>query len=406
MWSPGKNFALPLVALVTLTLASESSAAIPPKYEAWRNGPVQWIMTPEEQRAWRGLKDENEAIRFVDLLWARRDPTTGTLRNEFKDEFDSRVQLTDQRFGEARKRGSMSDRGRVYIVLGTPTNAGIEGALNTRQIGGGSSDFDPTGGRQMGARTSWIWEHRDAIKWGMPKIEVVFIEKMGATPTVNLDPQRPDFFRASTAANRKALVNRDLTEAPEWALRGGIDPITMMIVPQKAATGGSTTASTESSSSQAPSMPTTAAPMKSSQPAAAAVTLNSSGSSRLTLVREIASIATETKTNPFTTLVPVSVFRAQDELGWVAQYCYGTLEPPTVKFTVRITGNAAGRNIDLSADEEELIPDAIKSNPGCSLLRAAIPLAGMAAGQYQLEVSIVDPASGKRDVLKKEFRIE
>src|SRR6185369_18082539 len=107
-----------------LTFAVSSFAALSPKYQEWGEGPVRWIMTSDEQRQWKQLATDEDAEKFISLFWARRDPTPGTPVNEFKNDFESRVMVADQRYadinstGQVITRGSMSDRGRVLLVLG------------------------------------------------------------------------------------------------------------------------------------------------------------------------------------------------------------------------------------------------------------------------------------------------
>jgi len=388
-----------------MSFAVSGGAAGPPsKYEEWRNGPVQWIMTSEEPRAWRAVSNEDEAIRFIDLFWARRDPTPGTAPNEFRAEFDGRVKAADEKFAEGRKRGAMSDRGRVFIVLGSPTFATTEASKTTSQmaVGDARTANDPTGGRVMGTRDEWRWEREDARKYDMPRIEVVFIETIGARRSFNRDLSRPDFLRAAPAAIRKAVVDPTLTEAPEWAARGGLEPMTLTFVAQTPAP----TLVTEAREPVVVPDPVPTVPAAPARPDPLPVKAIDSGASRLTLLRDVASIATETKIDPFLNMKPVNVFHPQDELGWVLQYCSGNLEAPTLTFTVRLTGSAKGRPITLSAPPDEMVPDRIKALPGCYLLRAAIPLDEMAAGAYQLEVKVENPDKGKSETLKKEFRIE
>ena len=57
-------------------------------------------------------------------FWKDRDPKPETASNEFKDEFDRRVAFADSRFTQAETRGSMTDRGMVFLLLGPPTYVG------------------------------------------------------------------------------------------------------------------------------------------------------------------------------------------------------------------------------------------------------------------------------------------
>jgi len=52
-------------------------------------------------------------------FWARRDPSPGTARNEFKEEFFDRMRAADARFGVGRP-GWRTDRGRIFIRYGEP----------------------------------------------------------------------------------------------------------------------------------------------------------------------------------------------------------------------------------------------------------------------------------------------
>jgi GWxTD domain-containing protein len=381
-----------------MLVASTASAALSEKYKEWREGPVQWIMTSDEMRAWRNVKTDEQAIEFIDLFWARRDPTPGTAVNEYHIDFDVYVNSADQQFAEKGRRGSMSDRGRVAIVLGPPT---IGGAQAGYTVGAGSAASDVTGGatsgRQAGARFEWTYEYKDAQKFGMPKVVVVFIQDP-VSGRVKRDVQRTDFIPASSNAVKALVKNPELREVPEWAMRGGLD----QRPPEVAAAPAPAVATPAPSEQPGRVVATTTVPF----PAEAPVTFEPKGASRLTLSRNVFDIDTETKTDPFTSLTSVSSFKASDELGWASQYCTGSNEEPTVKFTLRLTGTAAGEVIDRSAEEEEIVPDRIRALNGCYMLRGAVPLEGMNPGNYQLEVSIYDPETRRDVVLKKPFRIE
>lgn len=85
-------------------------------------GPLLYLMAPEE----RGIYAALSVARKRDYLrrfWARRDPTPGTFPNEVADEFYLRVAEANRMFregGAAAIPGWRTDRGRVYIALGSP----------------------------------------------------------------------------------------------------------------------------------------------------------------------------------------------------------------------------------------------------------------------------------------------
>ena len=65
--------------LVIMMLSTTSAfAALSSEMQEWGKGPVSLYMSKEETAKWKTLKTDAEAKMFVDLFWARRDPTPGT----------------------------------------------------------------------------------------------------------------------------------------------------------------------------------------------------------------------------------------------------------------------------------------------------------------------------------------
>ena len=78
------------------------------------------IMTREESKIFHLLKDRESRKEFIDDFWAKRDRDPDTDVNEFKTEFQSRVDYAAKRFKGEGLRGWDTDRGRVYIFMGPP----------------------------------------------------------------------------------------------------------------------------------------------------------------------------------------------------------------------------------------------------------------------------------------------
>ncbi|HYK01678.1 MAG TPA: GWxTD domain-containing protein [Thermoanaerobaculia bacterium] len=391
---------IPAALVLCLLTATAASAQVSEKYTQWREGPVQWIMTGDEQKAWRNVKTDAEASAFVDLFWARRDPTPGTFENEFRAEHEGRVLVADRDWTEEKKRGSMTDRGRVYIVLGNPSKMAKHAARTT----GSDRDASTIGGtgRVMSGREDWLYERELTKKWGVPEAMVSFILH-AQSGRVTRDVQRTDFITASSGAIKSYIVDRDMKTVPEWAATGGLNPITFRLVP--AAAGSSAPAATPATAGAAPAQ--SAAPaVVSSATIPAPQSFAPKGISRLTLSNDVFEVDTETKTDPFLTLTPVDAFKPSEELGWASQICTGSNDEPTVKYQLRLTGKAAGEEIDRAAEPDELVPDRIRALNGCYMMRGAVPLEGMSPGNYELEVSIYDPEARRDTVLRKAFRIE
>jgi GWxTD domain-containing protein len=120
------------IPLATVTLAQqdvspEQPSSRTPLAEYWTDGD-EWrlevgsIMTPEETEEYYELRTVEERARFIESFWARRDPTPGTPVNEFRDEFEGRVEYARRHLPDAHPGipGYQSARGRVYVLLGPP----------------------------------------------------------------------------------------------------------------------------------------------------------------------------------------------------------------------------------------------------------------------------------------------
>ena len=181
----------------------------------WARGPVQYFMTKDEVAQWNALKSDAEADQFIVLFWAKRDPTPGTPQNEFRADFESRVQYADQHFGNARQRGSLTDRGKVLILFGAPTRAvrsGGAGAINrpTTPAQPPSTEAEDTATAEQ---QLWIYEGAIAEKnFGAPRVELRFIDRMG-NQDFRMETPRIDFTAATQRAITSAITRPSLTVA-------------------------------------------------------------------------------------------------------------------------------------------------------------------------------------------------
>jgi GWxTD domain-containing protein len=95
-----------------------------PPNEDWNEGPVRVLLTGDEKRGWMSLSDPVSRSEFVTKFWTTRDPKPETPENEFRQEFQRRVAFADKYFPQDEVRGSLTDRGMVFLLLGPPTYAG------------------------------------------------------------------------------------------------------------------------------------------------------------------------------------------------------------------------------------------------------------------------------------------
>jgi GWxTD domain-containing protein len=97
-------------------------AALPPDHPVagWREGPVRYIITAEEDREFIALASEADRRTFIDRFWARRDSQPRTLINEYRRQFWERVATANRLFADSAKPGWKTDMGRYFILLGPP----------------------------------------------------------------------------------------------------------------------------------------------------------------------------------------------------------------------------------------------------------------------------------------------
>jgi GWxTD domain-containing protein len=371
-----RGFAVVVLSLMALNV----HAALSQKYIDWANGPAKWLFTRDDQKAWNAIQSDDQAQHFMDLFWARRDPTPGTLVNEYRDEFESRVKYADEHYGQRGARGAMTDRGRALIVLGWPNMAGSQFGGSKMGRGSGTTADDvfganqnELGGGRLGSRDEWTYEHAEAQKYNMPRIYIVFIQDP-ISGIWQRDTQRPDFVTANLNAVKLAVHNPELTEVPDWARP-------KLLISQ--------IEQTKKLSQQA------------AAPAAPAV---EPGVRNLVLVKDVMSVGNaQDKSNPFARATSAASFGKGDDLGYAFQYC-GTAD--TVKLTITISGMSGGQKVRMTAPADEVAPDPLRAVPGCGMIRASIPLSDLTLqpGTYNFAVKVEDgPASYN---LAQDFKIE
>jgi GWxTD domain-containing protein len=88
--------------------------------DVWQTPALTILGTKEEKRAWQALRTPEERARFIAEFWRIRDESPETAANEFRDTFGRRVAFVDKMFGTPGHSGALTDRGRVFALLGEP----------------------------------------------------------------------------------------------------------------------------------------------------------------------------------------------------------------------------------------------------------------------------------------------
>ncbi len=140
---------------------------------------IEILGSRQEKRRWRGTTSPGDRTQFLAEFWAVRDQTPGPAENEFRDMFLRRVAFADSAFSAPGDRGALTDRGRVFTLLGPPALVRRR-ALTSREAGEvqalsrGSLDV------AVGTVEYWIY-NRDQlpVRHAQPTVTFRFISHQG-----------------------------------------------------------------------------------------------------------------------------------------------------------------------------------------------------------------------------------
>jgi GWxTD domain-containing protein len=157
----------------------------------WLDEDVAYIITDEEKDAFKALKTDEEREQFIEQFWLRRDPTPDTIENEMKEDHYSRIAYANERF-QSGKPGWKTDRGRVYILYGKPTE------IESHPAGGHYERPFEEGGGSTSTYPFEIWRYR-------------YIEGIGNEVILEfVDPTMSGEYRLTTNPDEKdALLHVD-----------------------------------------------------------------------------------------------------------------------------------------------------------------------------------------------------
>ena len=215
-----------LAAMAVAALAL-NAFALSAEYLDWGRGPAQFLMTKEEAAKWKKIASDDDAKAFVSLFWARRDPTPDTARNEYREQFEARVVTADKNFVSDKKRGALSDRGKMLILFGQPKKMersgdqrqaalpGMPGASGTSSTSG--SDPFTAGTDESTAAQIWSYEGDEArALFGQGRVTLRFIDRQGKSDYI-LERGGVDVASAQQKVITRSLTQPHLTVAPTFA---------------------------------------------------------------------------------------------------------------------------------------------------------------------------------------------
>jgi GWxTD domain-containing protein len=202
---------------VFLVLATSASGAGLERYKDWNKSPeFTFLATDAEQKEWKKLTSDQEADHFIQLFWAKRDPDLKTSVNEFKVVFDQRVKEADENFSMSRKRGALTERGKLYILLGPPKTVsvlrGTKPQPGLRDSSGGVPPPNDPGTSIGESIVTFTYEAAQLPDWAVIKtLTAKFIVETSSDSIATGDVKSPE-----VKARNVALRNPGLKEPPHF----------------------------------------------------------------------------------------------------------------------------------------------------------------------------------------------
>lgn len=128
---------------------SEAAKKLSKDDKRWLEEEVAAFITKEEVEIFKNLDSDQDRKVFKELFWARRDPNPMTPQNEFKEEFESRVTGADRSFKVRGRKGSATEPGQIFLLLGPPsqTSRGEQGGPESTGAGAPVAGGTPGSGQ-------------------------------------------------------------------------------------------------------------------------------------------------------------------------------------------------------------------------------------------------------------------
>jgi GWxTD domain-containing protein len=189
-------FILVLVCLLVIPVLAEKEDFS----KNWLKG-VELIITDTEKSAFEKLKNDKEREEFIQLFWAKRDPTPRTEQNEFKEEHYRRMEYVKENFIYGYNMGVQTDQGKVYVRLGKPMKIFHQGEITE----------------------VWVYPTPSWIEYPKPSFNLVFAND--GTGLV-LDRKRTEamLIQALYSYPEVVLLYPDLQAVPEYKVISAFTP--------------------------------------------------------------------------------------------------------------------------------------------------------------------------------------
>jgi GWxTD domain-containing protein len=112
------------IAGIAVALCSAAAVWAGSDLKDWHKSEASLLLTKDEQKEFKKLKDDAARQKWIDEFWKKLDPTPDAAPNEAQETFNKRVEMVRKSLGEE---GWDTDMGKVLIVIGPPASSKKEG---------------------------------------------------------------------------------------------------------------------------------------------------------------------------------------------------------------------------------------------------------------------------------------
>jgi GWxTD domain-containing protein len=179
-----------LFTIVVLAMAMPLIAAEDPL--KWHKTPEAYFMTPAEKAAWKKVASPADAERFIDEFRRKRG-------EQFLKDIRTRIDVADKNFKLDKTPGSLTQKGRVFMLLGKPSTSRTNRNVNESRTGEALSQSNALENQAL-IGTEWIYEREILPKeLGLSQLKVNFIydARRGFESIDNLGNVEPHLAKAA-----------------------------------------------------------------------------------------------------------------------------------------------------------------------------------------------------------------
>lgn len=175
----------------------------------WHREEVTHIITKSEAAEYRKLKKDEDRKNFIELFWAKRDPTPSTEKNEFREVYYARLAHVEKTFRYGYNTGSTTDQGKIYLYFGQ--------ARILQQ--------SPSAQAAQSLQTDEVWLYPSQPWMNFPKdtYSVVFSHD-GVGYTINHTKTDNRVIQAIYKYPETILLHPDLKEIPDYTEISAFEP--------------------------------------------------------------------------------------------------------------------------------------------------------------------------------------